>query len=122
MSTASETDSATRLWFSKAQQLGALVAHLGVDCNLRQERNTVAARHHLHDGRQARRAETRVGGVVLRAVRKGLIAQTVALFQQNQAARVDVACADAGALEKGIVGWRREQKVIFEQRQRSRSG
>ncbi len=52
-----QPDGAARRRLGEAQQLHALVAHLDIDGDARQQRDAVAVRHHLHHRREARRAE-----------------------------------------------------------------
>ena len=54
---AKRADLALWLRFNEAQEFHALITHLDIDCNFRQQRHAIAACHHLQDGRQTRRAE-----------------------------------------------------------------
>ena len=94
----------------------ALVAHLDVDGDLRDERDPVAARDHLHDGREIGRAETKRHFVTLRrAISERLIAQAVTLLKQHQAPLIDLGRADRRRFGQRIVCRHGQQKWVFEQ-------
>jgi len=68
------------------------------------------------------RPELVMGVVALAAIDQRLIAQTVAFFQQQQLARIDVARADHGAFRQGIVGRHGQQEPVAEQDDRFELG
>jgi hypothetical protein len=70
----SQSNGPLRLWLDEAQQLYPLVADFNVDCYFRQERNTIAARHHLHDSCKAGGAEAGIGAGAAGTVGQRLLA------------------------------------------------
>ena len=95
----------------EAQQLDALVARLDRHRDFRDQRHAIAVRHHLHHRGQAGGAEfaQRAAGRVA-AEGERLIAQAMALLQQDQPARIDIVGGDAGAARQIVAGRRREQE------------
>ena len=93
----------------------AIIAHLDIDRDFRQQGHAIAARNHLQDGRQTRRAELSMCGIALPTINERLIAQTVAFFQQHQAAHFHIVRPHPGAFRKGIVRGHCEQEPVVEQ-------
>src|SRR5882672_11244270 len=80
-----KADSAARLRRRKPQKLDALVPHLDIDRDLRHERDTVAVRHHLHHGREARRSQShRTAMSAVAAVGERLVTQAMTFLEQDQ--------------------------------------
>ena len=103
----------------KAQELHALVAHLDVDRDLRDQRDAIAVGDHLHDGGQAGGAEPhRPAAARAGAERQRLVAQAVTFLQQDQAVVHRCRAATRRAVSVADVGRRhREQERIVEQLQ-----
>jgi len=96
--------------------LDATIARFRIGRHLRQQRHPITVRHHLHHRRKARRAQADdavLPGVS--AIRDGLVAQTVALLQQDQPLRIDVIRVDAGGAGARLVSRNRQQKRVFEE-------
>ena len=85
----------------------------------RQQRDAVAVRHHLHHG--GKRGGAKSGRRIAarcRAEGQRLVAQAVALLQQNQPALIDILDVDARARRQRIRRRHRQQERVVEQRQR----
>ena len=66
------------------------IAYFDIDRDLRHQRHAVAARHHLHDRRQAGGAEAQRHRLARgRAIGERLVAQAMAFLQQNQPLLID---------------------------------
>ena len=94
----SKPDAALWLRLDETQQFHPLVADFDVDGYFGHERHAITARHHLHDGRKTGSAEAAIGVGAPGTIGKRLRAQTMAFFEQDQLARIDVARRYAGAL------------------------
>ncbi len=116
-----EADAAAGLRIFQPQEFDPLVATLDVGGDLRNQRHAVAARDHLHHGGQAGGAERGAAGAGAAAARGGsakrqrLIAQAVAVLEQDQAALIDVADRHPPGRTARIARGHREQKQVVEQ-------
>ena len=109
----------------QAQEFHPLVAPLDVGGDLRNQRDAIAARNHLHHRVEAAGAKHgphaatgRAGSRRGRAKRQRLVAQAVAVFEQDQPALIDVGSGHPRALLARIARGHRQQKKILEQRNR----
>ncbi len=92
-------------------------ALLDAETHLGQERDAVAGRHHLDDGRQARGAEgvDRVD-LLERAIRQRLIAQAVPLLEEKQALVLDQLLGGADAARELLALRHGENEAVLEER------
>ena len=102
---------------SEPQQLDAIVAHFGVDRDFRHQRHAIAVGDHLHYRCQRRGAEAGgTRGLTHRFWRgaegQRLVAQAVALLQQNEPALIDVVDRHRTARRQRLAGRHRQQKRV----------